>query len=511
MSAALRIEYQPIATTKLAKSNPKDHDVPTLKASFVRFGFNECPVLNEKTGRLVVGHGRREALLELHAAGEKPPERIQVDADGNWLWPVVRGVRFKNEAEADAYLVAANSTTIRGGWDLPKLANVLESVRQRGAPLLGTGYSTRDLDRLVSKHRLELREPSEPPEPPKVPVAKLGEFWRLGDHVIACGDSRDESLVKRLMGPARAGMLHGDPPYGMGKDFENDNQRGPKLDKFMGEWWGSARLGLADTAAAYVWGNPLDLWRWWWGGLSHTETLTFKNEIVWNKQSGMGQKSSGHLQYPTVTERCLFFALGDQAMGTRNQNRYWGGWDPLRVYLREEARSAGIKAADVDQLTGTRNMWQHWFTRSQWSMISEEGYLALQQATGKFPKSWKQLKHEYDQLREQWEREVEGMRGFHDNTHDKLADVWNFKRVSGAERHGHSTPKPVLLCARALSTSCRRGEVVLVPFGGTGPDILAAEQLERVARVVELDPRYVDVMIERWQDFTGGIAKRISA
>jgi len=67
----------------------------------------------------------------------------------------------------------------------------------------------------------------------------------------------------------------------------------------------------------------------------------------------------------------------------------------------------------------------------------------------------------------------------------------------------------VLMMARAIRTSCRRLGVVLSPFGGTGPELLAAEQTGRMARLVELQPGYVDVVVERWQQLSGGKAQLI--
>lgn len=86
------------------------------------------------------------------------------------------------------------------------------------------------------------------------------------------------------------------------------------------------------------------------------------------------------------------------------------------------------------------------------------------------------------------------------------SDVWQFDRPRNSEEH--PTMKPVGLVTRALVNSSRRGELVLDPFGGSGTTLIAAEQSERHAALVELDPRYVDVIVERWQNLTGGKATR---
>lgn len=72
----------------------------------------------------------------------------------------------------------------------------------------------------------------------------------------------------------------------------------------------------------------------------------------------------------------------------------------------------------------------------------------------------------------------------------------------------HPTMKPVELVEIGLRNSSRGGACVLDPFGGSGSTLLAAERLERRARVIELDPRYCDVIVKRWEDFTGQTAQR---
>jgi DNA modification methylase len=63
--------------------------------------------------------------------------------------------------------------------------------------------------------------------------------------------------------------------------------------------------------------------------------------------------------------------------------------------------------------------------------------------------------------------------------------------------------KPVSLVERALRNSSQRGDLVLDPFGGSGTTLIAAEATGRRAALLELDPKYVDVILRRWQEFTG--------
>jgi DNA modification methylase len=85
------------------------------------------------------------------------------------------------------------------------------------------------------------------------------------------------------------------------------------------------------------------------------------------------------------------------------------------------------------------------------------------------------------------------------------SDVWTISRGAVGE-YVHPTQKPVELIERAVRNSSRAGDVVLDVFGGSGSTLIACETLGRKARLVELDPKYCDAIVQRWQDFTGRAA-----
>ena len=87
-------------------------------------------------------------------------------------------------------------------------------------------------------------------------------------------------------------------------------------------------------------------------------------------------------------------------------------------------------------------------------------------------------------------------------------DVWQIKKPQKNDLH--PTMKPVELVERAIRNSSRPGDVVLDPFGGSGTTLIAAEKAGRVARLIELDPKYADVIVRRWQDWTGKQATRVA-
>ncbi len=88
-------------------------------------------------------------------------------------------------------------------------------------------------------------------------------------------------------------------------------------------------------------------------------------------------------------------------------------------------------------------------------------------------------------------------------------DVWELTRGATGE-YVHPTQKPVALIERALPNSSRIGELVLDVFGGSGSTLIAAERTGRVARLVELDPKYCDAIVRRWEGFTRRKAERVA-
>ncbi len=143
----LQIEYVDLAAVVRWPRNPKDHDLGELHNSFKRWGYVQPVLMDERTGKLVAGHGRLDLLQQLKASGARPPARIVVKGDA-WLIPVIRGVSFKDDAEVEAYLLADNRLVEVGGYHLPDLGAMLADLAAQGS-LEGTGYDQEDVDALL--------------------------------------------------------------------------------------------------------------------------------------------------------------------------------------------------------------------------------------------------------------------------------------------------------------------------------------------------------------------------
>jgi DNA modification methylase len=302
-----------------------------------------------------------------------------------------------------------------------------------------------------------------------------------------------------------------DPPYGMGKEkdgVQNDNLHGGNLDTFLMDCWRACRPSLKVNASAYIWGNAADLWRLWYvGGLQDSERLTMRNQIIWDKPPsasvcGSPIGSAEMRSYPHGYETALFFMLGEQGFNT-NADNYWVGWEPIRSWLEAEINKVGgvsfFKSVFSNVYADPRGVFGHKFTTSQWQFITREQYLLLQACSNgvAFTRGYDDLKQDYDDLKQ----EFYASRTYFDNAHDNMTDVWSYPRVTGAERHGHPTPKPVPMMARCIQSSCHPLGTVLDPFCGSGSTLIAALEIGRKAIGIEVDKRWVDVTcrrLERW-------------
>ena len=455
-----------------------DEQVAQIAASIKEWGWT-TPILVDETGGIIAGHGR------LMAARKLKMEQVPTIEAAGWT-----------DAQKRAYVIADNKLALNAGWDNELLALELGELGELGFDLELTGFSDDEIKAITPVEVSEgLTDEDATPEVPEQPVTVLGDVWLLGKHRLMCGDSTSISDVEKLTAGATAQLLHADPPYGMGKASDgvaNDNIYEEDLDKFQMEWWATFRTFLDSKASAYIWGNSPDLWRLWYrGGLGDSEKLALRNQIVWDKKHMAGMKSPDITQYVVTTEHALFFQLGDQFLGNINTDAFPETWEPLRSYMEREAKSAGMKSADVKRVCGV-GMYAHWFTKSQFQLIPEKYYIALKsEYPDNFLRSWADLKAEWDAVNQH-------DRSYFDNAHDIMRDVWEFPRVTGDERHGHATPKPVAMMERVMKSSLPKGGLCLEPFGGSGATLMGAEKAGRICYTMELQGKYCDVIVRRW-------------
>jgi ParB-like chromosome segregation protein Spo0J len=181
------IVYLRLPDIRGADTNPKRHDGDGLAVSIGEFGLAELPLLDERTDRIVAGHGRIDDLRQRRAAGVKPPPDIRVDDTGEWLVPVQAGWASSDDAHARAYLAASNKLSENGGWDYDQLPDYLAGLAEQDLLAL-TGFSEDELAEMLADDPqadddTDVRgDPDDTPGLRPDAISMPGDIWQLGRH-----------------------------------------------------------------------------------------------------------------------------------------------------------------------------------------------------------------------------------------------------------------------------------------------------------------------------------------
>ncbi len=135
--------------------NPKKHALSLLDASMRDSGFIDTPILDERTGLLLGGHGRTKHLAALKESESDPPLHVTVRKDGEWMVPVQRGARSRDDNHAARMALVLNRATERGGWDEDKLGPLLSRLSESEAGLDATGYDDVELRMILARLQSE--------------------------------------------------------------------------------------------------------------------------------------------------------------------------------------------------------------------------------------------------------------------------------------------------------------------------------------------------------------------
>ena len=427
------------------------------------------------------------------------------------------------DAQAKAFRLADNRVSELATWDKELLDLELRALDELNFDMTDFGFEELekefgDLNQNQNQNQ-EVTEDT-PPEPDEEsePMTSPGDVYDLDGHRLMCGDSTRAEDVAKLTDGVKVDLVFTDPPYGMGKEAEgvlNDNLNYAKLLEFNKRWIPLSMDALKDNGSWYCWGTDeplMDIYAHIIKPLIAENKATFRNLITWDKGQAQGQNSEGYRMYPIGDEKCLFIMLGVQGFNT-NADNYFEGWEPVRNYLLESRLAMGWDVPTMKRIVGHTDVSRdHWTGKSQFNLPTAKVYNALKAEAERQRKEKgitnEAFKREYDDLK----REYYSTRAYFNNTHDLMTNVWHFPRTSAEERAltgGHATPKPLALCARAIKSSSREGETVLDLFGGSGSTLIACDQLNRRCLIMELDPRYCDVIIKRWESLTGKKAVRL--
>ena len=460
-----------------------------IENSMRQFGAGRS-ILLDKNNRIIAGNKATE-----NAGAVGIEDVIIVETDGTKLVAVKRMDIDLDSKEGRELALADNATQKANlAWDegMIKEVSAEYDIEIENWGVQDFAEEEVVVTKEVSEDNFEIPQKTETD-------IKEGDIFEIqiggNKHRLMCGNSTSPENMEVLMRGARADLVFTDPPYGMKKEADGvlgDNMNYDDLLAFNAIWIKLSFDYLKDVGSWYCFGTDeplMDIYSSILKPLIRQNKITFRNLITWDKGSGQGQNSNLCRMYATADEKCLFVMAGVQGFNTNTDN-YFDKWDTVRLYLMGEADKVGLTAAKLKSICGV-GMYSHWFSKSQWQLITEEHYVKLQKHF-----NGDAFKKEYDALK----KEYLESRAYFNNTHDNMNNVWHFFPTSQKEREttgGHATPKPIALCARGIKSSSREGEIVLDMFGGAGSTLMASEQLNRICYTMELSPEYCQVIINR--------------
>lgn len=189
--------YQSPAALTARGRNPRTHSrkqIRQIADSIRQFGFTN-PVLIDSGNVIIAGHGRVEAA-KLLAMTSIPTLCLD----------------HMSEAEVRAYVIADNRLAEQAGWDDALLALELGELIELDFDVQLTGFSTAELDQLLTPILIDEEDLTEADHSPQV-TSRLGDLWLLGEHCLFCGDSLQSSSYAAVLDGQRAQLIFTDPPY----------------------------------------------------------------------------------------------------------------------------------------------------------------------------------------------------------------------------------------------------------------------------------------------------------
>jgi DNA modification methylase len=354
-------------------------------------------------------------------------------------------------AQAKAYRLADNQTAQLATWNEDALIRELQDLERLQVDLDLTGFSAEELNRLMAPDPQDgLADPDEIPLPPDTATTQLDDLWTLGNHRLLCGDSSETGAVDRLLDGAVVHLVNTDPPYNVNVEPRSNNAIAAGISSF--------------STTSH---QKLDVSR-------HPA----KSKATHKKLRAKDRRLANDFLPEADFERLLRAWFGNIArvLAPGRSFYLWGGYancgnyPPVLKACELYFSQAIIWVKEHPVLTRKDFMGNH-----EWCFYG-----------------WKEgAAHKFFGP-------------------DNVPDVWSIKKVN-PQSMVHLTEKPVELAARAIQYSSRPGENVLDLFGGSGSTLIAAEQNRRRAFVMEIDPLYCDVIVKRWEGFTGRQATRQSA
>jgi DNA modification methylase len=349
---------------------------------------------------------------------------------------------------AAGFSIADNRTAELAEWDREALDKLLREIKTAD-PLLDQMLA--DLGTSLGQVRPGRTDPNEVPEPPDEPLTCPGDLWILGNHRLLCGDAGNAEDVDRLLDGNPIHLVNSDPPYNVRVSPRSHNAIAAGLSSFEGTTHHAA----------------LD-------GARHPE----KVKPTGNKLRARDRPLTNDYLSDEAFDKLLHACFWNMARVLEPGGAFylWGGYANLGNYP-PVLRACGL-----------------YFSQAiVWNKLHP--VLSRKDFMGCFELAF------YG-----W-REGAGHKFYGPNN---ALDLWDVKKVN-PQTMVHLTQKPVELTVRAIQYSSRPGQNVLDLFGGSGSTLIGAEQTGRQAFLIEIDRPYCDVIVQRWEHFTGCKAERKGA
>lgn len=351
------------------------------------------------------------------------------------------------ETQRRAYVIADNRLAEKGvSWDLEMLRVETDALLAEGFDLDLVGFSADELTELFG-NVTEVPSENDPDEVPEVapePVSKPGDVWVLGPHRVMCGSSLEIDAWDRLMAGEKADICWTDPPYNVA--YESKLAGSIKNDDMAdAEFRQFLRDAFVALFSVMKPGAPIYV------AHADTEGLNFRGAFV-----EAGFKLSG----------CLIWRKDSLVLG-RSDYQWMHepilyGWKPGAKHRWYGGRKLTTVVEHGEGGAITRLEDGRWAVRVGDSVLVVSGDAQIEELPGSV--------------------------------------IYHEKPKRSAD---HPTMKPVGLIERMLRASARSGDIVIDAFGGSGSTLIAADRMGMSARLMELDPRFVDVIVRRWQAYTG--------
>jgi len=355
-----------------------------------------------------------------------------------------------NESQRIALVIADNRLALDAGWDDALLGELLAELEADGYDLELTGFNEDEIDELLDNDEIgggaDSNDEDSIPETEIDPVSQHGDVWRLGLHRVMCGNSTDMADVEVLTKGELVDCVWMDPPYNV--NYEGTAGKIAN-DNMSAKAFGEFLQGVYRCAfAAMRPGAPIYV------AHADTEGEAFRREF---REAGF------HLS------RCLVWRKNALVLG---RSDYHWQHEPILYGWKPGAAHSWYGARDKTTIHEFDAIPVQNIGPGQWQIGNGETAVVV---AGK-------------------------------DLTMQLVNTSVFLEEKPKSNSMHPTMKPVGLIERQLENSTARGDAVMDLFGGSGSTLIACEKLNRSAVLMELEPKFVDVIVRRWQEFTGKTA-----